>query len=229
LRALATDAQRQSTQSLHHIYQEVSMLKKLMITTAVSALMVGSAAAQATSPSPQKPPSPPPAAAPAQKAPEAQKPTAQQAPAAKSQDKPQEMTQPAPGAQQAQPTIVGAQQPDQLLFSKFNGTDVIGGDNEKVGDVSDVLFSKDGKIEAYIVRIGGFLGIGAKDVALAPSAFEVVPGDKSKNESDKLKVAMTREQLKDASTFKPHEEPRATTGMGGGTPPRTGTGAGGVR
>ena len=35
--------------------------------------------------------------------------------------------------------------------------------------MTDILFDKNGKIEAYIVSVGGFLGIGAKDVALAPS------------------------------------------------------------
>ena len=84
--------------------------------------------------------------------------------------------------------FVNSQRQDQYLASKFKGTDVIGADDKKIGDVSDILFDKDGKIEAYVVGVGGFLGIGAKDVALAPSAFQVVAGDKSKNESDKLRL-----------------------------------------
>ena len=100
------------------------------------------------------------------------------------------MTTPAPsssasaaGAERAASSakFVNSQKSDQFLASKFKGTDVIGNDNEKIGDVSDILFDKSGKIEAYVVGVGGFLGIGAKDVALAPSAFQVVPGDKSKN------------------------------------------------
>ena len=69
---------------------------------------------------------------------------------------------------------VSQQKPDQWLASKFKGTDVVGADNQKIGDVTDILFDKNGKIEAYIVSVGGFLGIGAKDVALA-AVF--VPGD----------------------------------------------------
>jgi sporulation protein YlmC with PRC-barrel domain len=103
------------------------------------------------------------------------------------------------------------------LASKFKGTDVIGSDDKKIGDVSDILFDKDGKIEAYIVGVGGFLGIGSKDVALAPNAFQVVPGDKSKNESDKLRLSMTKDQLKEAANFEPYKEPRQTTGMGPAT------------
>jgi sporulation protein YlmC with PRC-barrel domain len=135
------------------------------------------------------------------------------------------MTKPAPvaanpaSAPAASAKFVSSQKPDQFLASKFKGTDVIGTDDKKIGDVSDILFDKDGKIEAYVVGVGGFLGIGSKDVALAPTAFQVVPGDKSKNESDKLRLSMTKEQLKEASNFEPYKAPRSTTGMGGGTRP----------
>ena len=115
--------------------------------------------------------------------------------------------------------FINSQRQDQFLASKFKGTDVIGSDDKKIGDVSDILFDKDGKIQAYVVGVGGFLGIGAKDVALAPSAFQIVPGDKSKNESDKLRLSMTKEQLKEAANFEPYKEPRSTTGMGGTTRP----------
>ena len=98
---------------------------------------------------------------------------------------------------------------------------MIGADNEKIGDVSDILFDKTGKIEAFIVSVGGFLGMGAKDVALAPAAFQVVAGDKSKNEDDKLKLAsMTKDQLKQAANFEPYNPPRTTTGMGGSPAPQ---------
>ena len=103
--------------------------------------------------------------------------------------------------------FVNSQRQDQYLASKFKGTDVIGADDKKIGDVSDILFDKDGKIEAYVVGVGGFLGIGSKDVALAPSAFQVVPGDKSKNESDKLRLSMTKDQLKQAANFEPYKAP----------------------
>ena len=52
---------------------------------------------------------------------------------------------------------------------------MLGPDNAKVGDVSDVLFEKGGKILGLIVGVGGFLGIGEKNVAIDMSAFEVVP------------------------------------------------------
>ena len=76
----------------------------------------------------------------------------------------------------AKVSIVSAQKPDQWLASKFKGTDVLGPENEKIGNVSDILFERNGSVMAYIIGVGGFLGIGAKDVALAPHSFEVVRG-----------------------------------------------------
>ena len=78
-----------------------------------------------------------------------------------------------PSAGNAQ--FVTKQSPDQWLASKFKGTDVIGADDKKIGDVSDILFDKDKKILAYIVGVGGFLGIGAKDVAIDPASFQACP------------------------------------------------------
>jgi hypothetical protein len=101
---------------------------------------------------------------------------------------------------------VTTQTPDQWLASKFKGTDVIGTDDKKIGDVSDILFDKDKKVVAYIVGVGGFLGIGAKDVALDPAAFQPVPG---KDATDfKLRLSMTKDELKAAPTFEPYHAPR---------------------
>ena len=165
------------------------MLKKLMITTAIGGLMIGSAFAAEDMKSPSTQPS--------------------------SSRRLRRSTRASPSASSAK--FVNSQRQDQYLASKFKGTDVIGTDDKKIGDVSDILFDKDGKIEAYVVGVGGFLGIGSKDVALAPAAFQVVPGDKSKNESDKLRLSMTKDQLKEAANFEPYKEPRATTGMGAAT------------
>ena len=170
------------------------MLKKLMITTALTGLMIGGALAEGTpSTSPNSPASPP-AATPSPSSPT------------------KDLSATTSGSGAASVQVVNSQKPDQWLASKFKGTNVIGNDNEKIGDVSDILFDKSGKIEAFVVGVGGFLGIGAKDVAIPPNSFQVVAGDKSKNESDKLKLSMTKDQLKQAANFEPYNPPRATTG-----------------
>jgi len=122
---------------------------------------------------------------------------------------------PAPSATMAPATTTGSatfvtkQDPDQWLASKFRGTDVIGANDEKIGDIDDILFAKDGKVLAFVVGVGGFLGIGAKDVAIAPTSFQVVPG---KDASDyKLRLSMTKDELKAAAAFEAYAPPRPTT------------------
>jgi sporulation protein YlmC with PRC-barrel domain len=123
-----------------------------------------------------------------------------------------DQTQPAPpAATTSKAQVITEQKPDQLLASKLKGTDVIGTNNEKIGDVNDMLFDKDGKILAYVVGVGGFLGIGTKDVALSPMSFQIVPANDK--ESMKLKLSMTKDELKTAADFKPHKETTTTTGQ----------------
>src|SRR5690606_27680838 len=51
----------------------------------------------------------------------------------------------------------------------YNGT---GDDAENIGSVTDMVISNQGQIEALVVGVGGFLGIGRKDVALEFSVAE---------------------------------------------------------
>ena len=50
--------------------------------------------------------------------------------------------------------------------SKLVGVDIYGPDDKKVGDVTEIIVDKTGKIEMITVGVGGFLGIGSKDVAI---------------------------------------------------------------
>jgi hypothetical protein len=126
------------------------------------------------------------------------------------------------------PKFVTAQRSEQWVFSKFKGTSVVGPDNGNVGAVSDLLFDRTGKIAGVIVGVGGFLGIGAKNVAIDMSGLDVVPvassaGPSAVDSDDanavKLKVAWTKEQLMDAPNFRYYTPPVSAS-----TPPVT-TGA----
>ncbi len=64
------------------------------------------------------------------------------------------------------------QQQGQWLASKLIGTTVVGANNESIGDVNDVLLEKDGKAVAVVIGVGGFLGIGEKDVAIPFQSLE---------------------------------------------------------
>src|SRR5438552_16792236 len=114
------------------------MVKTLMMSAAISALMVSGALAQ------DNPPANPPAA---------------------KHD----------SAEMSSPKFIQAQGADKWVFSKFKGTDVLGPDNAKVGSITDLLFDKNGKIDGLVVGVGGFLGIGEKNVAIDMNAFQAMP------------------------------------------------------
>jgi hypothetical protein len=126
--------------------------------------------------------------------------------------------------------FISQQSQDQWVFSKFKGTDVLGPDNAHIGNVNDMLFDKQGKIVGLIVGVGGFLGIGEKNVAIDMSAFQPVPydtgsstsgaGTASRNDDPtmvKLKVSWTKDQLKNAPDFQYYKAPSRTS-SGGGAP-----------
>jgi len=46
------------------------------------------------------------------------------------------------------------------------GTTVYGADDANVGKIGDVVLSSDGQVDSIIMDVGGFLGIGAKEVAV---------------------------------------------------------------
>jgi sporulation protein YlmC with PRC-barrel domain len=63
--------------------------------------------------------------------------------------------------------------------SDLEGKEVYGAENESIGQINDVLVSQDGGVNAVIVGVGGFLGIGEKNVAIDISALQLGPGTMS--------------------------------------------------
>jgi hypothetical protein len=122
-------------------------------------------------------------------------------------------------------TFIAAQSPDQWVFSRFKGANVLGPSDEHIGDVSDLLFDQSGKVDGVIVGVGGFLGIGQKNVAIDLSAVQIMPagsdgttGTSSKDATDvKLKVSWSKDQLQAAPDFQYYKPPLATVGAGSTT------------
>ncbi|MET3899624.1 sporulation protein YlmC with PRC-barrel domain [Devosia sp. UYZn731] len=53
-----------------------------------------------------------------------------------------------------------------LTADELRGTGVYGIDDEPIGSISDVVLTPQGGIDALVVDVGGFLGLGAKPVAV---------------------------------------------------------------
>ncbi|HZS64009.1 MAG TPA: PRC-barrel domain-containing protein [Xanthobacteraceae bacterium] len=177
------------------------MLKKLLIGTAVSGLMLSAALAQ-SSMSPSAP----------NASPNASQSGLSNSPA--KQDKSDMSKTSGSASSSSSANFIAEQKADQLLATKVKGTNVIGPDNAKIGDISDIMFTKDGKIDAFIVSVGGFLGMGSKDVALAPSSLQIAQDEKN---NLKISVSLTKDQLKQAPEFKTLKSQSSTMGSAGGS------------
>ena len=113
-----------------------------------------------------------------------------------------------------QPGLQGATTPiDRTGFSVLDtaglttdemlGIGVYGIDDQQIGSIGEVLTNADGSIDAIIVDVGGFLGIGAKPVAVA---YENLAFSSDTNDNRYLFINTTREQLEnqpayDAATY----------------------------
>lgn len=82
--------------------------------------------------------------------------------------------------------------------SKLVGLDIYNRDNKDVGTIKDIALSPNGRAAAYIVSVGGFLGMGDHYVAVNPEAVNITYKD-NKWHAD---MNATADQLKSAPEFK---------------------------
>jgi sporulation protein YlmC with PRC-barrel domain len=85
-----------------------------------------------------------------------------------------------------------------ISADELKNTTVYDADNQNVGNVGDVIVTKDGKIDAIIVDVGGFLGIGEKPVAIA---FEDLKIHKAQDGKLIASTSFTKEQLDNAPKY----------------------------
>ncbi len=70
-----------------------------------------------------------------------------------------------------------------------------------IGEINDVVLDRDGSVKAVILGVGGFLGMGEKDVAVSMDSIRFVNEKGSANEYF-LVVNSNKKMLGDAPTFK---------------------------
>jgi hypothetical protein len=89
---------------------------------------------------------------------------------------------------------------DNNLSSNVVGLDIYNPDDKSIRTIKDIAMGPDGHTTAYIVSVGGFLGMGERYVAIIPSAINVSYHDTDKKWHAKMNA--TPDQLKAAPEFK---------------------------
>ncbi len=89
--------------------------------------------------------------------------------------------------------------PGELTVENLTGAPVYGPEDEKVGTVGDLLLSGVDQIRSAIIDVGGFLGIGAKPVAVPFESLRFVHDGSLGNIH--AHIAWTKAQLKELPEF----------------------------
>lgn len=95
--------------------------------------------------------------------------------------------------------FVTSKESGELLTDDLMGNDVLSTveDDESIGTIEDLLLTEEGEIKAVIVSVGGFLGMGDKNVAIAWDSLELT------QEDDEYVIAVNASQdaLENAGEF----------------------------
>lgn len=86
------------------------------------------------------------------------------------------------------------------LTSKLVGLDVYNDKNQDIGQIKDVALNQGGRAEAYVLSVGGILGMGEHYVAVNPSQVKITYNDSDKKWHASMNA--TTDQLKAAPEFK---------------------------
>jgi sporulation protein YlmC with PRC-barrel domain len=84
--------------------------------------------------------------------------------------------------------------------SKLIGLNVYNDQNEKLGDISEILLDKSGKVDGVVVGVGGFLGIGKHDIKVDMSKLKFVDEPVRSASSSTTGSATTKSDNRPATT-----------------------------
>src|ERR1043166_3139211 len=89
------------------------------------------------------------------------------------QSNPPASSQPPAATATPSPTATKAQG-NLWRASKLKGLNVYNEQNEKLGDISEILIDKSGKVDGIVIGVGGFLGMGQHDIKVDMSKLKFV-------------------------------------------------------
>lgn len=101
-------------------------------------------------------------------------------------------------------------QTNQVDAQKMIGRELLNASNDKIGSIDSVMLAQDGKVQAVIVNIGGFLGLGERNVAINWSDISVSADGK------RITTALTRDQLKALPEYRYADDKRRGTAFEAG-------------
>lgn len=90
--------------------------------------------------------------------------------------------------------------PSDMPSSKVVGATVYNTNNEKIGEVNDLILDQSGKVTGVVIGVGGFLGLGERNIAVTYNSVHV---EKDAKGTPRLTVPATKAQLKAMTPYEP--------------------------
>ena len=98
------------------------------------------------------------------------------------------------------PGQILVQDANTILAKELIGQSVYAPDKANIGSISDLILSKDGRtVEGFVIGVGGFLGIGAKSVAMKLDRLKMTT---DADGTLQLTMDVKKEELTNTPTFK---------------------------
>ena len=78
---------------------------------------------------------------------------------------------------------------------------MVSASNERIGKVTNLVLNDNGTVEAAVIKVGGFMGFGGKNVAVTYNSLNIARSAKG-DAIDHVTVAATKDDLLRAASFK---------------------------
>jgi len=88
---------------------------------------------------------------------------------------------------------------DLITADDLQGAEVYGSNNESIADVKEVLMTTEGQVERVIVDVGGFLGMGARSIAIDLDEADI---HKDLDNDVRVYIPMSKEELRRMPEYK---------------------------
>lgn len=129
-------------------------------------------------------------------------------------------------------TYLTEQAENQISVNDFMGQAIYTADNQSIGDINDLLVQNDGGVVAAVVGVGGFLGIGEKNVAIPFDKITITrEGGEGQTSTEqaadadiRLTTTETADSLRNAPEFRTLEDQASDANTAATTEGTTGTG-----
>lgn len=99
--------------------------------------------------------------------------------------------------------VISTQSQGQIRAQELMEATIITPEQEEVGSINDLILDQDGRLAGVVVGVGGYLGMGEKNVALSWDQVDY------NRQEQTATVKVSKKELDEAPAFKNREEAQA--------------------